>query len=514
MGGETQLTGPDLTKGVDADDVRDGGILLGHAHGEPVLLARRGADDFAVGAKCTHYGGPLGEGLVTGDEVRCPWHHACFSLRTGAPVRAPALEPIPCFDVTTRDGKLVVLGKRGPLTTKLPGGGPASVVIVGAGAAGNACAETLRRAGYARPVALVGAEATVPVDRPNLSKDFLAGNAPPEWIPLRDEEFYKRHGIELRVGWRVERIDVQGRKVHFAGGGSREYGALVLATGAQPVRLPIPGADLPHVFTLRSLADSEAIVARAAGGAKRAVVVGASFIGLEVAASLRARGLDVHVVAPETTPLARVLGDRIGAFVKKVHEEHGVVFHLGTKPERIEAAAVVLEGGTRLDADLVVVGVGVKPDLDLAQAAGLAIDRGVLVDEQLRASAPGVWAAGDVARWPDPRTGTTVRVEHWVVAERMGQIAARNALGGAVRCDIVPFFWSAHYDVVVNYVGHAESWDRVDVAGSIEGRDASVAYRKGDKTLAVATIGRDGAALEAEYAMERGDEAKLRALVP
>jgi NADPH-dependent 2,4-dienoyl-CoA reductase/sulfur reductase-like enzyme/nitrite reductase/ring-hydroxylating ferredoxin subunit len=512
MGGETQLTGPDLTQGVDAQSVPEGGILLGHAHGEPVLLARRGADLFAVGAKCTHYGGPLGEGLVVGDEVRCPWHHACFSLRTGAPVRAPALEPVACYDVTTRDGKLVVLGKRGPLTAKLPDGGPSSVVVVGAGASGNACVEALRREGYARPVALFGAEATVPVDRPNLSKDYLAGNAPEEWIPLRDEEFYKRNGIELHVGRRVARIDVAEKRVHFDGG-DRGYGALVLATGAQPVRLPIPGADAPHVLTLRTLADSRAIIARAAA-ARRAVVVGASFIGLEVAASLRARGVEVHVVAPEAVPLARVMGDAVGSLVRKVHEGHGVVFHLGTKPGRIDASSVTLEDGTRLEADLVVLGVGVRPDLALAQAAGLSMDRGVVVDEQLRTSAPGVWAVGDIARWPDRRTGASIRVEHWVVAERMGQIAARNVLGASVRCDIVPFFWSAHYDLTINYVGHAESWDGVDVSGDLHARDAAIAYRKGGKTLAIATVGRDGVALEAESAMERADEAALRALVP
>jgi NADPH-dependent 2,4-dienoyl-CoA reductase/sulfur reductase-like enzyme/nitrite reductase/ring-hydroxylating ferredoxin subunit len=513
MSGETQLTGPDLTQGVDADAVPAGGILVGHAHGEPVLVARRGPDVFAVSAKCTHYGGPLGEGLVVGEEVRCPWHHAAFSLRTGAPLRAPALAPIGCFDVTTRAGKLVVLGKRGPPTMKLPGGGPASVLIVGAGAAGNACAEALRRAGYSRTVALIGAEATGPVDRPNLSKDFLAGSAPEEWIPLRDETFYEKEGIEIRSGWRVERIDPAAKRVYFEDGATREYGALVLATGARPNRLPIPGADGPDVYTLRTLADSRAIIARATSGG-RAIVVGASFIGLEVAASLRARGVHVQVVGKETLPLAHVLGESLGALVKKTHEEHGVVFHLGTSPTAIEGTTVVLSNGSRLDADFVVMGVGVKPDVGLAEAAGLATDRGIVVDEQLRTSAQGIWAVGDVARWPDARTGAAIRVEHWVVAERMGQIAAANVIGGAVKCDIVPFFWSAHYDLVVNYVGHAESWDRVDVAGSIDAKDASVAYRKGTKTLAVATIGRDGAALEAEAAMERGDEAALQALVP
>jgi NADPH-dependent 2,4-dienoyl-CoA reductase/sulfur reductase-like enzyme/nitrite reductase/ring-hydroxylating ferredoxin subunit len=512
-GDAEQATGPDFTRGVDLEAVPDGGALVGQVNGEPVLLARRGADFFAVGAKCTHYGGPLGEGLFVGDEVRCPWHHAAFSLRTGAPLRAPALEPLACFDVVRRAGQVVVTGKRGPLTVKLGGGGPSSVVIVGAGTAGSACAETLRRGGYGRPITLLGAEATPPVDRPNLSKDYLAGSAPEEWMTLRDEEFYRRNGIKLALGARVTGLDIVGKRVHLEDGGEHPYGALVLATGAQPNRLTVPGADAAHVFTLRTLADSRAIIAKA-GGARRAVVIGASFIGLEVAASLRARGLDVQVVGPDKMPLGRVLGDAVGALVRKVHEEHGVTFHMETTPTAIDATSVTLANGARLEADLVVTGVGVKPDVALAEAAGLTLDRGIVVDDQLRTSAPDVWAIGDVARWPDARTGEKVRIEHWVVAERMGQIAAQVMLGGSARCTIVPFFWSVHYDMTVNYVGHAESWDRADVAGSLSGKDAAIAYRKAGKTLAVATIGRDHAALEAERAMEQGDEKALRALVP
>ncbi len=507
------LAGPDLSAGVPVESVTEGRTLLGHALGEAVFLVRRGEDVLAVGATCTHYGGPLAEGLIVGEEVRCPWHHACFSLRTGEPLRGPALNPIPCFDVTRRDGKLFILGKREAATVRLADAGPPSVVIVGAGAAGNACAEALRRARYAGPITLFGAEETVPVDRPNLSKDYLAGNAPEEWIPLRGEDFYREHDIELHVGTRVTAIDVAKKTLALSSGGSRAYGALVLATGAQPVRPPIPGVDAPHVLVLRTLADSRTIVARAAT-AKRAVLVGAGFIGLEVAASLRTRGLEVHVAAPEAVPLARVMGDAVGAFVRKLHEEHGVRFHLGATVRAIEPGAVVLGDGTRLEADLVVVGAGVRPDVALAEQAGLAVDRGILVDKHLRASAPSVWAAGDVARWPDPRSGAAIRVEHWVVAERMGQTAAHSVLGASVRFDAVPFFWSAHYDVTIAYVGHAERWDRVDIHGSLDARDAAVAFRLGGKTLAVATVGRDGVSLEAEAALEEGDEAALRMLVP
>lgn len=513
MGGATELNGPDFTQGVALSDVPDGGVLLGHAGGEPVLVARRGADVSAIGATCTHYGGPLAEGLVVGDSIRCPWHHACFSLRTGEALRAPALNPVACFRVHSEGGRLRIIGKEEAASTKRIPSGPNSVVIVGTGAAGNACAERLRHRGYGGALALIGAEGTTPIDRPNLSKDYLAGNAPEEWMPLRGDDFYREQRIAWTADDRVTRIDLEHRLVELQSGRALEFGALVLATGAQPSRLPIPGAEMPHVLTLRTLADSRNIIARARD-AKRAVMVGAGFIGLEVAASLRARGVEVDVVAPEATPLGRVLGDDLGALVRRVHEEHGVAFHLTKRPRSIDASSVTLTDGTALAADLVVLGVGVEPDVALAEGAGLTVDRGIVVDDRLRASAPNVWAIGDVARWPDPRTGAPVRIEHWVVAERMGQIAAQNVLGENVRCDIVPFFWSAHYDLVINYVGHAEAWDRVDVSGDPATRDAAVAYRKGGRTLAVATIGRDHVALAAERAMEIDDEATLEALVP
>jgi NADPH-dependent 2,4-dienoyl-CoA reductase/sulfur reductase-like enzyme/nitrite reductase/ring-hydroxylating ferredoxin subunit len=514
MGGtETKLVGPDWTKGVPAAEVPDGGLLIGHAAGEAVLVARRGMQLFAVGATCTHYGGPLAEGIFLGDEIRCPWHHACFSLRTGEALRAPALNPIACFDVEEQGGKIVVLGKREDAPTQRRGAGPTSVVIVGAGAAGNACAESLRKDGYGGPVALIGEEATVPVDRPNLSKDYLAGNAPEEWIPLRGQDFYRDQSIELSIGTSVTAVDVTERRVRLSDGRFVPYGALVLATGAAPIRPPIPGVDGPQVSTLRTLADSRTIIERAAG-AKRAVLIGAGFIGLEVAASLRARGLEVHVVAPDARPLQRVLGDALGAFVQKIHEEHGVVFHLLATATAISPSSVTLTTGEVIAADLVIIGVGVEPRVATARAAGLAVDRGIVVDAQLRTSVPNVWAAGDVARWPDPRSGENIRVEHWVVAERMGQIVAKNVLGQALRCEIVPFFWSAHHDAVIRYVGHAENWERIDIAGNLDERDAAVAFRRAGRTLAVATIGRDHASLEAEAALECGDEGALARIVP
>lgn len=501
MGGSSELTGPDLTKGVPATQLTEGATLVGHAHGEAVLVAKIAGEVFAIGASCSHYGGPLGDGLLVGDTVRCPLHHACFSLRTGEALRAPALNPVACFDVEQREGKLLVLGKRESAGKRTPPTSPTSVVIVGAGAAGNAAAEMLRREGYAGPVTLLGEETTPPCDTPNLSKDYLAGTAPEEWIPLRGADFYQEQKIDLRTSTRVERIDAAHHRVALAGGEVIAYGALLLATGARPNRLNVPGADLPHVFTLRSLADSRAIIARCAA-AKRAVVVGASFIGLEVAASLRARGLEVHVVAPEARPLERVMGPELGDFVRALHEEHGVVFHLSEGVMSIDATAVILKSGSSLPADLVVTGIGVRPNLDLCESAGLAMDRGVVVDQHLRTSVADIWAAGDIARWPDPHTGERVRVEHWVVAERQGQIAARNILGQNVVCDLVPFFWSQHYDVAIDYVGHAERWDRIERSGDVGERDATFTFRVADRTLAVATVGRARESLQAERTLE------------
>ncbi|WP_394832262.1 FAD-dependent oxidoreductase [Pendulispora rubella] len=502
-GGDSKLAGPDLAVGIGIGELADGAMLVGHAHGEAVLVARRGREVFAIGATCTHYGGPLAEGLRVGDTVRCPWHHACFSLRTGEAVRAPALNPVACFDVEQREGKLYVLGKRAPEAKRAPAGAPESVVIVGAGAAGNAAAEMLRREGYSGKVTMVGADPALPCDRPNLSKDYLAGTAPEEWIPLRSPDFYEAQTIDLRLGAQVERIEPEARQVVFADGTRLGYGALLLATGAEPVRLQIPGATLPHVRYLRSLGDCRAIISRCEH-AKKAVVVGASFIGLEVAASLRARGLEVAVVAPENKPLERIMGTELGDFLRALHEEHGVVFHLGHTAHRIDEKAVILDDGASLDADLVVVGIGVRPNVELAERAGLMIERGVRVDAYLKTSSPGIWAAGDIARWPDPHTGQNIRIEHWVVAERHGQIAALNMLGRATVCDVVPFFWSQHYDVPIAYVGHAERWDRIDVSGSLAQRDATLAFRAGDKTLAIATLGRDLQSLEAERAIEMG----------
>ena len=511
MASNQELTGPDLSEGLDQNSLLEGQMLVGHANGEAVLLARSADQVFAIGAHCTHYGASLSDGLLVGDTVRCPYHHACFSLATGVALRAPARDPLTCYRVEQRAGKLYVLGKRAASPAKASAQSN-EILIVGAGAAGNSAAEKLRREGYAGKLTLIGAEESLPVDRPNLSKDYLAGSAPEEWIPLRSEEFYREQQIEL-LRARVSSIDPGAKSVALADGSRLRYDALLLTTGAAAVRLNIPGGGLPHVYTLRTLSDSRAIILRSAT-AKRAVLIGAGFIALEAAAALRARGIEVTVVAPDAVPLGRVLGEALGRAVQQLHEAHGVQFQLNVRPKAITERSVVLEDGRELAADLVLFAVGVRPAVELAESAGIATDRGVLVDRNLRTSAPDVFAAGDIARFPDARTGKPIRVEHWVVATRQGEIAALNLLGQNLVFDAVPFFWSAHYDCTISYLGHAEHWQRVDVAGDPAARDCAVAFRDGDRTLAFATIGRDRASLEAELAMERCDEATLHRLVP
>lgn len=513
-----ELTGPDLTRGIPISGIPDGGMVAGHADGKAVLLARRGDEVFAIGAHCTHYSGPLADGILVGETVRCPWHHACFSLRTGEALAAPALSPVACWQVEQRDGTCYVTREIAPAKaaparrarrgdTRAPG----SVVIVGAGAAGNAATEMLRREGYSGPLTLIGADDAVPYDRPNLSKDYLAGTAAEEWIPLRSAQFYKEHDIQLLTGRRVSSVEITGRRVVLDDGTSHGFEALLLATGAEPVRLPAAADPGQRVHYLRTLADSRAIIA-AATEARRVVVIGASFIGLEVAASLRARGLEVHVVTPDGRPLERVLGRECGDFVRGIHEAHGVTFHFQRTASQIDAAAVTLDSGERIPADLVVAGIGVRPAVSLAAQAGLAEAKGIMVDQYLQTSAPGIYAAGDVARYPDARWGGPIRVEHWVAAERQGQAAARNMLGKREPFTAVPFFWSQHYDVAISYVGHAERWDEVVVSGSLERRDCAIGYRSDGRTIAVATIGRDHTSLTAEVLMERGDWAALAAL--
>ncbi|MGO9084648.1 MAG: FAD-dependent oxidoreductase [Terriglobales bacterium] len=503
----TEETKRDLRQGFLVRDLADGAMAPGQVDGEDVVLVRRGGEFFAVGANCTHYHGMLSGGLVIGDTLRCPLHHACFSLRTGEALRAPAFDPIPRWRVEIVGDQVFVREElsapdRKHLVGSTAGSSvPVSVVIIGGSAAGLAAADMLRREGYDGRLTMISADDWPPYDRPNLSKDFLVGNAPDEWMRLRLPDYYREQNIDLVLNSRVSALDIPRKRVQLESGKTYEYEALLIATGAEPVRLKIEGATDSQIHYLRTFADARAIVAKAKS-ASGVAVVGASFIGLEVAASLRTLGIAVNVIAPESQPLERVMGPEVGRMIRGLHEAHGVVFHLGETVGNINGTTLTLTGGAKLEADFVVLGVGVLPSLVLAEQAGLATDRGIVVNEYLETSAPGVFAAGDVARWPNPHSGERIRVEHWVVAERQGQVAAKNILGYRVRFDAVPFFWSQHYDVAINYVGHAERWESVEIDGDLSARNCAVSYKRGGRTLAVATIARDLESLQAEAAME------------
>lgn len=514
-----ELTGPDLTQGLEISTIRAGQLIAGHAFGEQVLLVHVEPNWFAVGGKCTHYGAPLDQGVLVSETIRCPWHHGCFNLHNGAAACAPPLNDLATYDVAIENDIVRVTGKRDygqvkgeghrssgsvaperVLFEDPPTFGPESVLIIGGGAAGNACAEMLRREAYRGPITIIEPDADAPYDRPNLSKDYLAGNAPEEWLPLHPREFYDAQHIEFLFGIEATEIDAASKTVRLSDGSTRKYGCLLIATGASPIRLDVPGAE--RIAYLRTLADCRAIIAKL-GTAKTAVVIGASFIGLEVAASLVTRGLKVSVIGLDALPLQRVLGPELGSLVKKVHEDKGVTFFLGRKATSIDEKSVVLDDGTRFDADLVVAGIGVRPNLKLAESAGLTLDKGLAVNEFLETSAAGIFAAGDVARWPDAYSDQRLRVEHWVVAERQGQVVARNMLGARDRFDDIPFFWSAHYDKLsIQYTGHVEKWDEIRIDGDVMQMDCAVSFMVGGKRRAMATINRDRKNLETEVELE------------
>lgn len=492
----------DLAAGVPLQDLADTPLVAGRVGADAVVLVRGSSGTFAIGATCTHSGAPLAEGLVVGDTLRCPWHHACFDIRSGAALAAPAFNPVGRWSVEERDGMVYVGAKlEGAAPAAAPAGGADRVVIVGAGAAGVAAADTLARFGGGCPVTLIGNESEPPYDRTMLTKHFLAGTAGGAELPMKVADLAGR-GIAVRQGSTVTSIDPEARLVHLADGTSLPYDKLILATGAEPKRLTIPGADRPHVRTLRSAEDARAVL-DGLPAVRHVVVVGGSFIGMEAAAALRDQAVEVTVVASDEKPLAKVFGEAIADAILAVHRAHGTAFRLGRQVSRIEADRVILDDGSTLAADLVLVGIGVSPRLALAERAGLAVDDGITVDERLRTSRRDIFAVGDIAAWPDPHSGERIRVEHWDVAQRQGQVAALNALGHGLRYDAVPFFWTLHFDYSVRYVGHARAWDDIAIEGDPAGKDAVVRFRKGGRDLAVATVERDMDSLLAEREMER-----------
>ena len=360
-------------------------------------------------------------------------------------------------------------------------------VIVGASLAGAKAAETLRAEGFDGRLLLIGAEDERPYERPPLSKDYLRGEVGREKVYVHEEGFYEEHDIELRLGRTATRLDTAARELTLDDGERLGYDVLLLATGAEPRRLPVPGAELGGVLYLRSVGDSDALRERLDRGGT-VVVVGGGWIGTEVAASARQRGLDVTVIDPLGVPLERVLGAEVGAIYRDIHLDHGVRMLPGSGVEAFEGDGSVervrTDDGRTLECDLVVVGVGVLPRTRLAAEAGIAVDDGILVDEHLQTSAPGVFAAGDVANAHHPFYGERLRVEHWANALHQGPAAARAMLGQEVAYDRVPYFFSDQYDVGMEYAGFARTWDRVVFRGDPATRELVVFWLSGDRIVA------------------------------
>ncbi len=473
-------------------DLAEGTMRAVEVAGTKVLLTRVGGVCHAVSATCPHAGGPLAEGVLNGGVVICPWHKAAFRVDTGALVEPPALDSLARYSARVVDGQVSVSLDETVPSSSVAGSDPRVMVVVGTGAAGAMAAQTLREEGFAGRVVLVGHEDRLPYDRTVLSKYALSGKPGAEKTPLQDAEFYAHHRIE-RMAREVVAIDPEARTVTFADGDDLTYDAALLATGGTPRRPTLPGTDLPGVFLLRSAADAEAIVA-AAENARRVVVLGAGFIAIEAAGALRERGLEVAVVAPQQAPFEKQLGPDVGGAFRRVHEREGVVFHLGEEVAAIEGEARVsgvrLKSGVVLEADLVVIGMGVVPVTDMLVDVVLRPDQGVDVSSGLLV-ADTLYAAGDIAAFPLRGGGEQVRVEHWRVAEQHGRVAARNMLGGAAIYDAVPYFWTIHYMKRLDYVGHAESWDEVEIDGDLETPDFTAFYVQGGIVTAVAGWGRD-----------------------
>ena len=492
----------DLTQWTLVEAAPDGGILVGTVGKDQVFVWRSGNRLKAYSANCPHLGGPLNQGIIVGATIRCPWHHACFDLATGEATAAPAFDALPEYQVIFDDNRFSVQSPRAQTPRRrderdAPLG---TMAIVGGGAAGFAAADAMRKRGWSGAISIFSEEKEQPYDRTLLTKDYLEGAYGDDRLPIARHSLTDL-GVDFEGGASVQQIDPRNKQLRLTNGEVRPYNKLLLATGSAPKRLEVPGGDLPHVMVLRSLQDCRRLLAKAIPGA-RVAVVGGSFIAMETAASLVGRGLSVDVIAPEKHPLEKVFGRELSDLILAAHAAKGVRLHLGAKVARIEGKQALLQGDDHIDADIVVVGIGVEPRLQLAKAAGLSLDRGILVNSRLQTSDPDIFAAGDVARWPDPHTGESIRVEHWVVAERQGQVAASNMLGADEAFAMVPFFWTKHFDLSIRYVGHAEKWDETIVEGDLPHRDALVRFRRAGSDLAVATVERDEQSLCAELAME------------
>lgn len=516
MGSSDQqpLEGPDFEKGISKNSFGTNKKILGYVGDQPILLIQNEDQFYAVSARCTHYGANLNDGLLCGDTIHCPWHHACFNVKTGEATKAPAINPLAKWQVSEEGDTLFVKAPQNSSSEAPQVTSEDHFVIIGSGAAGHAAAEMLRRQKFQGKITVLSMDKDLPYDRPNLSKDYLAGNAPEEWMPLRSEEYFKEQQIKIQLQTKITQLDTENKTLISEDGQKFSYTKCLIASGGFPVRPEITGIDQPHVHFLKTFADCRKLI-KDLGPEKNIVIVGAGFIGLEAATAMRARKMSVTVIAPSSYPLEHAVGADIGKFLQTHHEKNGVRFILGRgkSVKKIAPGKVFLRDDTTFSADVVLIATGIKLSADFLKDSGIHFENGIPVNEFLETNVPDVYAAGDIARFHSDLADEEVRIEHWVVAQRQGQVAAQNMLGQKVAYTDIPFFWSQQFDIVMNYTGVAKKSARTELYGNLEKKDCSVAYWDGDKVTAVLTIGRDLQNLEIEKAFENGDQKEVKHLL-
>ena len=464
-----------------------------------VLLVRQNDQFYALSGTCPHYGAPLAQGVLHDHRIICPWHHACFNAKSGKLEEPPALDDLRSYELqATGDDIFITFPDDGSapetpeMVKKDTSADQRKFVIIGAGAAGYVAAQTLREDGYKGEITLITKEERPPYDRPNLSKAYMQGEAPSEWMPLRTDDFYDKYGIDFMFNKLVTDLDVNEKTITLSDAEKIRYDKVLIATGGIPRQLNIPGKDLKNIFTLRSYANADAIIA-AADKASKVAVIGSSFIGMEVAYSLSQRKLPVTVISPDEVPFQKAFGREIGELFKAQHEKNGTNFRLKRKAKKFEGnekvTGVILDNDEKVDADLVVVGIGVDPSTDFVKGIAIQEDFSLKVDQYFSCG-PDIYAAGDIASFTDWRTGALTRIEHWRTALQQGRIAAHNMAGKATPYNSTPFFWTRQAGLGLTYVGFATEWDEIIYEGEVESQDFLAYFVKGDQLLAITGIGR------------------------
>jgi NADPH-dependent 2,4-dienoyl-CoA reductase/sulfur reductase-like enzyme/nitrite reductase/ring-hydroxylating ferredoxin subunit len=477
-------------------------------YGQDRVLVHRSGDAFTASlAECTHHGGALDEGMLVNHVLTCPWHSSRFNLRAGSCESPPALHDLFQFNIKTKDGMLLLKRKKHEDVSLHLRRESGTYLIIGNGAAGLAAAVTLRREGFDGRLIIITAEMYMPYDRPRLSKDYLSDESGRNSIFLPFEDYFRQTRIELLMGRQVAQVDPEERQIVFMDGDYLLYDKLLIATGGIPRTPVIPGTDLKNFFLLRSIRDADSIAA-SVKSAKSALIIGAGFIGLEIAAVLREQGLEVYLVAPEKVPLADVFGKRIGERIRNLHEERGVHFHLGRSVIALRGEDSVkwaeLSDESTLEVDMVVAGIGIVPAVHFLEDAGIVDHGAIPVDEQMCTSAERIYAAGDIVQVQDLITGGRRRVEHWTEAMQQGRHAARCMMGSVEPYREIPFFWTKQYDTLIRFAGYIPKVKKVVYRGDVEKGEFTAAYYRGSGLCAVCCMGRDREFMMLHHMMRDG----------